>query len=421
MTTPSSGPPPGPPAGPPPGAAGGPVCSRGAAGGGPGPGPGGTARPGPRGAAQAAPGPASGRASGAGGHRPSPAVPPRAGASRTADGSGGSGPAAGGAGPVWIDAARIAALLSPAGAADAVERMLLDGLDPDDPVACPGRSAVAVPAGELLMMPAAFGRYAGVKVAGVAPANPGAGLPRITGGYLLMDGATLLPLALLDGAALTSLRTPAVSAVAVRKLAAPGASGLVLFGAGPQAYGHLHALRAEHDLTGVTVVARRPGPRDALVGHALALGLDARGADPSDGPAVGAALAGAGIVCCCTTARTPLFDGGLVPDHAVVVAVGSHEPDAREVDTALVRRSEVVVESRRAALAEAGDLLIPVAEGAVTPRHITGTLAELVVGRMEPRTDRPRLFKGVGMAWQDLAVAAEVHRRHLLTLSVQSV
>lgn len=328
---------------------------------------------------------------------------------RHPDGHGGPGPVRAPA-PVWIDAAGLRSLLTPAEAADAVDGALLDGLDPDDPGACPDRSSVPVPAGELLLMPAALGPYAGVKVAGVAPANPERGLPRITGVYLLLDGRTLTTLALLDGAALTALRTPAVSAAAVRRLAAPDAAHLVLFGAGPQAYGHLHALRAARGLTRLTVVARRPA---ALVDHARTLGLHARGVVPADGAAVGGAVAAADIVCCCTTAREPLFDGRLVPDHATVVAVGSHEPGAREVDTALVRRSHVVVESRAAALREAGDLLIPIAEGAATPGHIAGTLAELVTGRAAPPPDRPRLFKSVGMAWQDLAVAAAAHRRRL--------
>ncbi|KIF05272.1 ornithine cyclodeaminase, partial [Streptomyces sp. RSD-27] len=94
------------------------------------------------------------------------------------------------------------------------------------------------------------------------------------------------------------------------------------------------------------------------------------------------------------------------------VAVGSHEPDARETDTALVRRAAVYVESRAAALREAGDLLIPEAEGAIGPGHLHGTLADLVAGRNLPggRTDGPRLFKSVGMAWEDLAVAVAVYQ-----------
>ncbi|WP_234318115.1 ornithine cyclodeaminase family protein [Streptomyces sp. NRRL S-244] len=301
-------------------------------------------------------------------------------------------------------AAQTAALLTPAAAADALAGVLRAGLDPE---ACPQRSALPVPGGgELLLMPAAAGAYAGVKIAGVAPGNPALGLPRITGSYLLLDGPTLRPLALFDGAALTALRTPAVSALALRYLAPAGrALRLVLFGAGPQAYGHLEAVRGVRELAGVVVVGRDPGAAERLAAHARALRVAARTGTAAD-------VADADLVLCCTTAREPLFDGRLVAPGATVVAVGSHEPDARETDTALVRRAAVYVESRAAALREAGDLLVPEAEGAIGPGHINGTLADLVGGRIPAAgaPGCPQLFKSVGMAWEDLAVAVAMYR-----------
>ncbi|OEJ34222.1 ornithine cyclodeaminase family protein [Streptomyces subrutilus] len=300
-----------------------------------------------------------------------------------------------------FSAADLAGLLTPAAAADALADALRGGLDPES---CPRRTALAVPGGgELLLMPAASGSYAGVKIAGVQPGNPARGLPRITGSYLLLDGPTLRPLALLDGAALTALRTPAVSALALRHLLAAGRppARLVLFGAGPQAYGHLEAVLAVREPAEVVVVARRPEAARELAAYARTLGPAARTGTAGD-------VAGADLVICCTTAREPLFDGRLVGPGATVVAVGSHEPGARETDTALVRRAAVYVESRAAALREAGDLLVPEAEGAIGPGHITGTLADLVTGRMPTggAPGCPQLFKSVGMAWEDLAVAA---------------
>ncbi|MFD5930357.1 ornithine cyclodeaminase family protein [Streptomyces sp. NPDC060333] len=297
----------------------------------------------------------------------------------------------------------MAALLTPTEAADALADALRAGLDPE---ACPPRTALPVPGGELLLMPAAFGGYAGVKVAGVAPGNPARGLPRITGSYLLLDGPTLSPLALFDGAALTALRTPAVSALALRYLArGERPPSMVLFGSGRQAYGHLEAVLAERGTADVVVVARDPAGAAKLVAHARSLGVTAR-------PGTASAVAQADLIVCCTTARAPLFDGRLVAPGATVVAVGSHEPDARETDSALVRRAVVYVESRAAALREAGDLLIPEAEGLLGPGHVAGTLADLVAGRVPPpgRADAPRLFKGVGMAWEDLAVAVALYR-----------
>ncbi|MGW6563675.1 ornithine cyclodeaminase family protein [Streptomyces hydrogenans] len=305
--------------------------------------------------------------------------------------------------PPYFDAAAVTRLLSPAAAVEALADVLREGLDPES---CPPRSAVPVPAGELLLMPAAAGSWAGVKIAGVAPGNAALGLPRITGSYLLLDGATLQPRALLDGAALTALRTPAVSALAVRHLTSEKRPlRVVLFGSGPQAYGHVDALLAVRKLASVTVVARDPGRAAALAGHVRGLGVPEVRTDTAE------EVAEADLVVCCTTAREPLFDGRRVASGAVVVAVGSHEPDARETDTALVRRSEVWVEARAAALREAGDLLIPEAEGAIGPGHLTGTLADLVRGpALPPPGPAPRLFKSVGMAWQDLAVAVAVHR-----------
>ncbi|MEU4505218.1 ornithine cyclodeaminase family protein [Streptomyces sp. NPDC024089] len=297
--------------------------------------------------------------------------------------------------------------LGPTGAVDALEEALSGGLDPET---APARHHVTVPGGELLIMPATTQQVTGVKIAGVAPDNPSRDLPRITGSYLLLDAPTLLPLALLDGAALTTLRTPAVSALAIRHLTGPVVHHLVLFGTGPQAYGHLDAVLAERQVERVTVVGRTAHRAEALAAHARRLGADARTAQaPGD-----AEVATADLVLCCTTSATPLFDGALVPDGATVVAVGSHTPDAREVDTALVARSAVVVESRSAALSEAGDLLIPMAEGAFRAEDIHANLAELVTGRAPGGApagfEGPRFFKSVGMGWEDLAVAAAVHR-----------
>ncbi|MEW1699832.1 MULTISPECIES: ornithine cyclodeaminase family protein [unclassified Streptomyces] len=302
--------------------------------------------------------------------------------------------------PLLIDAATTARLLGPAAATDVLADVLRTGFDPD---AAPHRTSVPVPAGEILMMPAAFDSYAGVKIVGVAPGNAARGLPRITGSYLLLDGADLRPLALLDGPALTELRTPAVSALAVRALTpADRPLRLLLFGSGPQAYAHLEAVLAVREVAETVVVARNEAGGRALTGYARNLGVPARTGTPAD-------VAGADLVVCCTTAREPLFDGTLVAPGATVVAVGSHEPEARETDTALVVRSEVYVEARSAALREAGDLLVPMAEGAIGPGHVTGDLADLVTGRRTPREGRPRFFKSVGMAWEDLALATALY------------
>ncbi|GIG56579.1 ornithine cyclodeaminase [Longispora fulva] len=281
------------------------------------------------------------------------------------------------------------------GAIAAIADALCAGLDPE---ADPPRSIVDVPAGQLLLMPASHDGYAGVKVATVAPGNPALGLPRIQALYLLLDAATLTPVATLDGTALTALRTPATSAVAVAHLAAPDAAHLLVFGTGPQAAGHVAAVRAVRPISRVTVVGRDPGRAERFAAEwGAVVGVPDEVAD-------------ADVICCCTTASTPLFPGGLVRSTATVVAVGSHEPAVRETDDDLVARSDVWVEARSAAFREAGDLIDPVGRGVITPGHVRGTLSDLVTGRVAPRADRPRFFKGVGMAWQDLVVAAAAHR-----------
>jgi ornithine cyclodeaminase len=213
----------------------------------------------------------------------------------------------------------------------------------------------------------------------------------------VFDADTLAPLAVLDGVALTTLRTPAVSALAVDLIAPPAAGRLVVFGTGPQAEGHVAALRAVRPLASVGVVGRGPEKTAAFVERLRAGGVDAQ-------PAAATDVADADVVACCTTARAPLFDGRLLGDAAVVVACGSHEPGAREVDSETVRRCGVVVESVTAACTEAGDVVLAMAEGAVTPAGLV-PLARLVRGESAAR---PRLVKTVGMAWEDLVVATAV-------------
>jgi ornithine cyclodeaminase/alanine dehydrogenase-like protein (mu-crystallin family) len=258
-------------------------------------------------------------------------------------------------------------------AVDALEAALRDGLDVE---ADPPRSA----AGPLLLMPSLAGGL-GVKLVTVGDAEP-----RVQGLYVLFDDETLAPVALVDGISMTEVRTAAVSALAVRHLA-ERRERLVVFGTGPQARAHIAALGASH----VRVVSR-----DASRAAAFA---DEVGASPA-GPE---AVADADVIVCATTAREPLFDGDAVPDHATVVAIGSHEPDAREVDERLVSRSTVIVESRPSALREAGDIVL--AGLGAGDLHDIG---ELVRGEVSPAAGRPRLFKSTGMAWEDLVIAQAV-------------
>lgn len=296
-----------------------------------------------------------------------------------------------------IDAATLSARVSMAEAIQAVGDVLCGGFDPEHDLP---RTILDVPHGQLLLMPAAFDGMVGQKLASVAPGNPAQGRERIQGVYILLDGATLAPIAVLDGTALTSLRTPAVSAAAVDVLAEPEAGDLIVFGTGPQAVGHVQALSAVRPLRTVRMVGR-----DA--GRAAAAATAAQALVPEASVAVGsmADLAAADLVVCATTATDPLFPAEVVRADATVVAIGSHEPAKAELPAALLGRSQVVVESRRVAAAEAGDVIRAVDAGVLRPEDLV-TMHELFTGAVSPARDRPSIIKTCGMGWQDLAVAA---------------
>ena len=178
------------------------------------------------------------------------------------------------------------------------------------------RVAVPVAAGELLLMPSETQRAVGVKVVGVAPGNPDLRLPRVQGVFILMDARTLTPVALMDGTALTNIRTPALSALAVRELAPVDSRRLVVFGSGPQARAHIAAVCSVRPIESVRIVARASRNVAVLIGELDGTEVDARAGIPAD-------VADADIVVCATTARTAVFDGSLLGEHACIVAVGT--------------------------------------------------------------------------------------------------
>jgi ornithine cyclodeaminase len=292
----------------------------------------------------------------------------------------------------FLDASAVAAL-GPAAAVQAITDALRGGLDP---AADPHRVSFPLTQGEFLLMPSEALAEAGVKVVTIAPNNPTHGLPRIQAAYLLFDRETLALRAVLDGTALTTLRTPAVSVATVLERLPDGPLRAAVIGAGPQATGHVSTLAAVHPLGGATYLVRDPTrtPLDAVR-------LGSRQADE--------ALQSADMVVCATSARSPVFDSALLRDDAVVVAVGSHEPDARELDAPLLGRATVVVEDVATALREAGDVVLAIAEGTLTAADLV-PMRDVLTGAVALAADRPLVFKSVGMSWQDLVVAAAVGR-----------
>lgn len=297
-----------------------------------------------------------------------------------------------------IGAGELRARLPMVAAVDALE----DAFRTQDPSGGPLRTHVETPAGTLLLMPAVGAAGVGVKLVTITPANPERDLPFIQASYVLFDAESQAPVGILDGSALTALRTAAVSGLATRLLSREDARRVVIFGAGVQARSHLEAMCAVRPVTDLVVVSRSRGAAEALVAEGRGRGLTARLGEPQ-------AVREADLVCTCTTAEEPLFDGSWLPEGVHVNAVGSYRPETRELDTEAVRRARVVVETREVALAEAGELSIPIDEGVLAAGDIVADLAETVRGADVRRSPGDvTLFKSVGMAFEDLVVARAV-------------
>ena len=272
----------------------------------------------------------------------------------------------------------------------------------------PGRVGLTSGEGTSLFMPARLGGGGerGVKVVSVFPGNRALGLQGINGVILMLDDGTGLPAALLDAGELTAIRTAAAAGLAARLLSRPASRVLTVFGAGVQAPRQIEAVRAVRPIEEVRIVSEGGGSARRLASSLE--GVAARAlADPVE------AVHGADIIVAVTTSRTPVFDGSELEAGTHVSGSGSFTPDTREIGGEVVLRARVVVEERRAALEEAGDLVIPIREGLVPPDVIDADLGEIVSG--EAPTGRAgrhlTFFKSVGTAVQDVAIGAEVLRR----------
>jgi ornithine cyclodeaminase len=288
-------------------------------------------------------------------------------------------------------------------AAHAVRDALIAGFDP---ATDPARSVVHVRSGQLLLMPAESPSAVGVKAVSVAPGNASLGLPRVHGAYLLFDAATLELTAIMDGAALSTLRTPAVAMAGVEPAFGrfAGPVRVTIFGAGPQAVGHAEALKAAGfaEIRDVAYIVRNPDRAPASV-------RDGASVIAASDPGVSARLRTTDVIICTTTSATPLFPSRLVPERAIVIVIGAHEAVNREVDGDLLARSTVVVEDRATALREAGDVVLAVAEGKLGPAALI-PMSAVIRGEAAVDSGRPYVFKTVGMSWEDLVVAEAVMR-----------
>ncbi len=246
----------------------------------------------------------------------------------------------------------------------------------------------------------AEGGALGAKLVTVFGSNPAAGLPTHLATIILLDSMTGELLAVMDGRYITEARTAAVSAVSVKLLARERADTLAVIGSGVQARSHLDAIGRVRPLRRVRVWSPNPDSRSAF----------AREMQPRTTAAITVctsardALDDADLVVLATAAREPVVRSEWVADGAHICAVGACRPDQREMDSALVSRGRLFVDSRTAALTEAGDLLLAMKDG---PVSIAGELGELAAGRVTGRAsaEEVTIFKSLGMAVEDIAAA----------------
>ncbi len=259
------------------------------------------------------------------------------------------------------------------------------------------------PEGTLLLMPAwQSGRHIGVKVVTIFPDNGEQGLPSVMGAYLLLDGRTGSPIALIDGPTLTLKRTAAASALASGYLSRPDCERLLMVGTGALAPYLVSAHAAVRPICNVLIWGRTP---DKAIKLAKRLDrTDFRVAATED---LEAAAQGADIISCATLSRDPLVRGDWLRPGQHLDLVGAFRPDMRESDDQAVRRARVFVDSRDGATKEAGDIVQPIESGVLDPVDVAGDLFDLTRGERAGRRyyDQITLFKSVGTALEDLAAA----------------
>lgn len=266
----------------------------------------------------------------------------------------------------------------------------------------------------LLLMPAwtkgAGEAFVGTKIVSVYPGNAARGLPAVHGSYMLADGTTGAPLAVMDGTALTVWRTAAASALAAGYLARPDASRLAMVGAGALAPHLIRAHAAARPIDHVTIWNRgraraealAEGLTGALAGVTITVAADLENA-----------VREADIVSCATLAANPVVEGAWLKPGAHLDLVGGYTPAMREADDAAVTRASLFVDTRAGALKEAGDVVDPIRRGVIAETAVKADLFDLCRGRHAGRTSAEEitLFKSVGTAIEDLAAAMLVWRR----------
>ena len=275
----------------------------------------------------------------------------------------------------------------------------------------PLRTRITTDSGLLLLMPAFLrdSRELGMKVVSIWGDNPLKGLPAIIAIALVLDPDTGEPRAIVNGEALTAIRTGAGGGLAADLLARPDAEVVTVFGSGVQARAQLEAVCVVRPIKTVRIVGRTPS-------SVAAFADEVRGwptAPQVELPATRrAAVEGADIIITATSSEKPVFDGNDLSRGTHITGVGSYAPHMQEVDTVTVKKAKVVVDSLQACLAEAGDLLVPLEKNIISKVDIHGELGSIVNGEIPGRESPEEItfFKSVGVAVQDASAATAILR-----------
>lgn len=280
-------------------------------------------------------------------------------------------------------------------------------------VKMPQRSTIMIDenVGSISFMPSYIpeAKALATKIISIYPKNPQRGLPTTAAWIIVNDPETGMIEALLDGSYLTAMRTGAVTGVAARYLAPKGSKEAAVIGCGVQGRTQAWAVA---ETCSIEVMKVFDLSRDRMSRFSEEMG-NKLSIDVLPSESVAEAVNGADIVVTATTSKDPLVNREWLGEIVHLSAIGAFYPDYRELDTETIRAAKVVVDSREAIMDEAGDILIPISEGAITKNHIYAELGDLVTGRKPGRTneDGITVFKSVGLAIQDSSVARLVLKK----------
>ncbi|NLI16408.1 MAG: ornithine cyclodeaminase family protein [candidate division Zixibacteria bacterium] len=315
--------------------------------------------------------------------------------------------------PLLLDRSEVISVLQMADCMEVVEKAFAEMAQ--GTAVLPLRINITPPDGLALYMPAYLKQMGALacKVVTVYKNNPAKHkLPTTIGKVLVQNPETGEVVCIMDGGYLTAVRTGAASGVATKYLARTDKGQIAgIFGAGVQAKMQLWAVTEARQISKAYVYDISEEAADKFISE-MGQKLNLEIIRAKSAPEI---IANCDIICTASSSATPLFDGRSVRPGTHINGIGSHTPTARELDTEIIKRSLLVADSYEACLKEAGDIMIPIQEGAIDKNHMIAELGEVVIGKKKPRTNNEQitLFKSNGLAIQDVATAKLVYDRAL--------